>query len=71
MSPLNAPAFPHYFIPESYGDCSGMTLRQYAAIKAMQGLMFNATKYATIDDQANDALKAADILLQLEQETRK
>lgn len=27
------PAFPHHFTPESIGDCVGMTLRQYAAIK--------------------------------------
>ena len=32
------PAFPHHFTQDSVGDCKGMTLRDYFAAKAMQGL---------------------------------
>lgn len=35
MSDINddESAFPSSFMPESIGDCTGMTMRQYAAIK--------------------------------------
>lgn len=39
MDPKDVPAFPHHFTHESVGDCSGMTLRDYFAAKAMQALI--------------------------------
>lgn len=35
------PAFPHHFMPDSIGDCSGMELRDHFAAAALQGMLCN------------------------------
>lgn len=58
------PAFPHHFTPDSIGDCSGMTLRDYFAAKAMQGML--SAPYNAASDQymtARDAYAVADAML--------
>ena len=62
----SGPAFPVQYSNESDGPTimptTGMTIRQYAAIKAMQGLL---AKHGYIDAEyiARGAVKAADALL--------
>lgn len=57
----SVPAFPRTAGNHHRGD-AGMTLRQYAAIKAMQGLL---AKHGYIDAEyiTQGAVKAADALL--------
>ena len=57
------PAFPHHFTQDSVGDCKGMTLRDYFAAKAMQGLITNPKNVgragASLAYQMADAMIAA------------
>lgn len=61
----SGPAFPHHFTPDSVGDCTGMSLRDYFAAKAMQGML--ACPVTLISDQhllARDAYAVADAMLE-------
>ena len=57
------PAFPHHFTQDSVGDCKGMTLRDYFAAKAMQGMVANPKNVgragASLAYQMADAMIAA------------
>ena len=58
------PAFPHHFTQDSVGDCKGMTLRDYFAAKAMQGMV--AAEYEDNMDPAtwaDEAYEVADAML--------
>ena len=57
------PAFPHHFTHDSVGDCTGMTLRDYFAAKAMQGLMASESA-GTWDKFAEWSYAAADAMLE-------
>lgn len=82
MENKNKPAFPRPYsrdehsgdMPENHYPFDGMSIRQYAAIKAMQGLLSNIDKYDESEKGDNikllcaDAVEIADELLnQLEQ----
>lgn len=61
----SGPAFPHHFTPDSVGDCTGMSLRDYFAAKAMQGMLACPVQCAS--DQhliARDAYTIADAMLE-------
>ncbi len=68
MSKLNnLPAFP---VPLNDGesfqgkaDCDGMSIRQYAAIQAMQGLLAGRNSDRGMMDYAETAVEIADALL--------
>lgn len=68
MSKLsNLPAFP---VPLNDGesfvskaDCDGMSIRQYAAIKAMQGLLAGRNSDRGMMDYSETAVEIADALL--------
>ena len=57
------PAFPHHFTQDSVGDCKGMTLRDYFAAKAMQGMVTSRENVsragASLAYQMADAMLAA------------
>lgn len=55
------PAFPHHFTQDSVGDCKGMTLRDYFAAKAMQGMVTNPGNVSRAG--ASLAYKMADAML--------
>lgn len=67
MTDKTAPAFPSSWHPDMgwspREQPEGMTLRQYAAIKAMQGLCSATTDGNCIDILVRDAVKTADALL--------
>lgn len=61
----SGPAFPHHFTPDSVGDCTGMSLRDYFAAKAVQGML--ACPALLASDQhmlARDAYVVADAMLE-------
>ena len=61
----SGPAFPHHFTPDSVGDCTGMSLRDYFAAKAMQGWSANRIPQdATIQDVAAWAYRQAAAMLE-------
>lgn len=66
-----SPAFP---VPHDSSWCGGMTLRQYAAIHAMQGFLSNSDAMTQPDmgprDVARSAWDYADALLATESPTR-
>ena len=57
----NIPAFPNNFTIEKF---KGMTLRDYFAAKALQGLISEPTLTATMDEFANRAYQIADAMMQ-------
>jgi hypothetical protein len=63
----NPPAFPSYEYQESYGQVmavGGMTLRDYFAAKAMQGMLSRPSAgYLTEKDHAEYAYMMADAML--------
>ena len=63
----SGPAFPHHFTHDSVGDCTGMSLRDYFAAKAMQA-MVSTPAYETggwaIDDIAEQSYDMADAMLE-------
>jgi hypothetical protein len=66
---VNEPAFPsNGYVASSLGDLStsekGMTLRDYFAAKAMQGMLANPNRDYTFARAATDAYDWADAMLQ-------
>lgn len=67
MTRANEPAFPFPSVTNANGDCqygaNGMTLREYYAGLAMQGLLAGAARLINPEDDAADAVVAADALI--------
>lgn len=65
MSTINdgGPAFP--VVSEIMGHCSGMSLRDYFAAKALEGMLANQHPYQASDEHmfARDAYTLADAML--------
>ena len=59
------PAFPHHFTQDSVGDCKGMTLRDYFAAKAMQGMYAadSSSSVIPLESKVRQAYAAADAML--------
>ena len=57
----SGPAFPHHFTQDSVGDCTGMSMRDYFAAKAMQTLVAEAGLPTYV---ARDAYAYADAMLE-------
>lgn len=64
------PAFPHSFTNESIGDCSGMSLRDYFAAKAMQGFCVEVQMWPSDKFKiwAEKAYECADAMLKAREE---
>ena len=61
----SGPAFPHHFTQDSVGDCTGMSLRDYFAAKAMQGWLANPIPNdSSIQEVAAWAYRQADAMLE-------
>ena len=61
----SGPAFPHHFTQDSVGDCTGMSLRDYFAAKAMQGVLACPVQLASDQHMtARDAYTVADAMLE-------
>ena len=60
----SGPAFPHHFTHDSVGDCTGMSLRDYFAAKAMQGVLSSPTDPTSFASLAEWSYKAADAMLE-------
>ena len=56
--------------PWNHGDltCTGMTLRDYFAAKAMQAKDFTVRPYDTTDETAKDCYRMADAMLRAREE---
>ena len=57
-------AFPHHFMPESMGDCSGMDLRDYFAAKALAALIIGDGGDLPHKTGAIDAYRYADAMIE-------
>lgn len=55
----NPPAFPNSY----YSNVDGMTLRDYFAAKAMQGMLSEPSLRATPEEFASESYKVADAML--------
>jgi hypothetical protein len=67
MSDFNEPAFPLYCSPGNLRNASGLTIRQQAVLMMAQGLLASGASTADIGDAA---IRAADMVLKREAETR-
>ena len=61
----NIPAFPNNFTIDNF---KGLTIRDYFAAKALQGLISEPTLTATMDEFANRAYQIADAMLKARSE---
>lgn len=61
----NPPAFPVLIVdrPEELTHFNGMTMRDYFAAKALQGLLSNRNAEAAIDEFAAKSYRMADAML--------
>jgi len=59
----NPPAFPVQFQGTTEPSLSGMTLRDYFAAKAMQGMLSEPSLRATPEEFATESYKVADAML--------
>jgi hypothetical protein len=68
----DTPAFPlHNHGTQTLGMCfTGMTLRDYFAAKAMQGLISEPSTQGTMEEFANRAYKVADAMMKARGETK-
>lgn len=57
------------YIAESAKALSGMTLRDYFAAKAMQGIISSECNYGAFSDLASDAYSIADAMLRAREES--
>ncbi len=60
----SGPAFPHHFTLDSIGDCTGMSLRDYFAAKAMQGVLSSPSNPPSFASLAEWSYQVADAMLE-------